>query len=101
MLFSHATGSFTNNPRILPNICENIPVFGFSSVIANGAGTDVEFSEMLDFLALDGATRSIILYVEGVQDAGAVGFCVSWKVRPTGKQNGMVSLFRSRRRPDG
>ena len=42
--------------------------FGFSSVIATGAGTDVEFSEVLDFLALDGATRSIILYVEGVQD---------------------------------
>ncbi len=43
--------------------------FGFSSVISTGAGSDVEFSEILDFLALDGATRSIILYVEGVHDA--------------------------------
>jgi len=45
--------------------------FGFSSVIATGAGADVEFSEILDFLSLDGATRSIILYVEGVHDARA------------------------------
>jgi acetyltransferase len=43
--------------------------FGFSSVISTGAGSDVEFSEILDFLSLDGATRSIILYVEGVHDA--------------------------------
>ena len=43
--------------------------FGFSSVISTGAGSDVEFSEILDFLAIDGATRSIILYVEGVHDA--------------------------------
>jgi len=43
--------------------------FGFSSVVSTGAGSDVEFSEILDFLALDGATRSIILFVEGVHDA--------------------------------
>ncbi len=43
--------------------------FGFSSVVSTGAGSDVEFSELLDFLALDGTTRSIILYVEGVHDA--------------------------------
>ncbi len=45
--------------------------FGFSSVVSTGAGSDVEFSEILDFLSLDGATRSIILYVEGVHDARA------------------------------
>jgi len=45
--------------------------FGFSSVISTGAGADIEFSEILDFLSTDGATRSIILYVEGVQDARA------------------------------
>ena len=43
--------------------------FGFSTVVSTGAGADVEFSELLDFLALDGATRSIIIYVEGVHDA--------------------------------
>ncbi len=45
--------------------------FGFSSVVSTGAGSDVEFSEILDFLSLDGATRSIILYIEGVHDARA------------------------------
>jgi acetyltransferase len=45
--------------------------FGFSSVVSTGAGSDVEFSEILDFLALDAATRSIVLYVEGVHDARA------------------------------
>jgi acetyltransferase len=45
--------------------------FGFSSVVSTGAGSDIEFSEILDFLALDGATRSIVLYVEGVHDARA------------------------------
>ncbi len=45
--------------------------FGFSSVVSTGAGSDVEFSEILDFLSTDGATRSIVLYVEGVHDARA------------------------------
>ncbi len=41
--------------------------FGFSSVITTGDGADVEFGDLLDFLALDPQTRSIVLYVEGVQ----------------------------------
>lgn len=41
--------------------------FGFSSVVTTGDGADVEFSDLVDFLALDAQTRSIILYVEGVQ----------------------------------
>jgi acetyltransferase len=45
--------------------------FGFSSVVSTGAGSDVEFSEILDFLALDPATHSIVLYIEGVHDARA------------------------------
>jgi acetyltransferase len=45
--------------------------FGFSSVVSTGGGSDVEFSEILDFLALDLATKSIVLYVEGVHDARA------------------------------
>jgi len=46
--------------------------FGFSSVVSTGGGSDVEFSEILDFLALDEATRSIVLYIEGVHDARAL-----------------------------
>jgi acetyltransferase len=45
--------------------------FGFSSVVSTGAGSDVEFADILDFLALDAATRSIVLYVEGLHDARA------------------------------
>jgi acetyltransferase len=45
--------------------------FGFSSVVSTGGGSDVEFSEILDYLALDPATRSIVLYIEGVHDARA------------------------------
>lgn len=45
--------------------------FGFSSVVSTGGGSDVEFSEILDFLALDPATRSIVLYIEGIRDARA------------------------------
>jgi acetyltransferase len=40
--------------------------FGFSSVVTTGDASDVEFAEILDFLALDPETRSIVLYVEGV-----------------------------------
>ncbi len=43
--------------------------FGFSSVVSTGAGVDIEFAEILDFLALDADTHSIVLYVEGVHDA--------------------------------
>jgi len=42
---------------------------GFSSVISMGAGVDLDFGEILDFLYCDAETRSILLYVEGVRDA--------------------------------
>jgi acetyltransferase len=42
--------------------------FGFSSVVTTGDGSDVEFAELLDFLAMDVETRSIALYVEGVHN---------------------------------
>jgi acetyltransferase len=41
--------------------------FGFSSAVSTGDGADVEFADLLDFLALDSLTRSIVLYVEGVR----------------------------------
>lgn len=45
--------------------------FGFSSVVSTGAACDIDFPAMLDFLSTDGATRAILLYVEGVHDARA------------------------------
>ena len=43
--------------------------FGFSSVVATGAESDVSVAEILDFLAGDAATRSILLYLEGIENA--------------------------------
>lgn len=42
---------------------------GFSSLISTGIGADAGFAEALDFLSLDAATDSIMLYIEGISDA--------------------------------
>ncbi len=42
---------------------------GFSSVISTGASADLDFGEILDYLAYDNATRGILLYIEGIRDA--------------------------------
>lgn len=42
---------------------------GFSRVVSLGDMADVDFGDMLDYLALDHATRAILLYVENVTHA--------------------------------
>jgi acetyltransferase len=42
---------------------------GFSLVASLGDAMDVDFGDLLDFLALDPETRSILLYVEGIRNA--------------------------------
>jgi len=42
---------------------------GFSCVVSMGIGADVGLGEILDYLVIDNATRAIMLYVEGVNDA--------------------------------
>ena len=42
---------------------------GFSKVISLGSMSDVDFGDMLDYLALDPCTRSILLYIEAVTHA--------------------------------
>ena len=42
---------------------------GFSSLISTGIGADVDFGEILDFVAMDPGTDSIMLYIEGLHDA--------------------------------
>lgn len=42
---------------------------GFSHVASLGGMSDIDFGDMLDYLALDHATRAILLYVESVTDA--------------------------------
>ena len=39
---------------------------GFSSVVSMGAASDVDFGEILDYLATDAQTSSILIYVEGI-----------------------------------
>ena len=44
---------------------------GFSSVVSMGAAADVDFGEILDYLATDPETRSILIYIEGIRKARA------------------------------
>ncbi|WP_131781542.1 bifunctional acetate--CoA ligase family protein/GNAT family N-acetyltransferase [Legionella gresilensis] len=42
---------------------------GFSTVISLGNAVDLDFGEILDFLAWDRHTETILLYIEGIHDA--------------------------------
>jgi acetyltransferase len=41
---------------------------GFSAAVSLGDKIDVDFGDLLDFFALDGATRAILLYVESINN---------------------------------
>lgn len=42
---------------------------GFSAIVSMGENLDVDFSDLLDYFALDSDTRAILLYVESITDA--------------------------------
>lgn len=42
---------------------------GFSTIVSLGNACDLDFGEILDFLALDEETDTILLYIEGVHNA--------------------------------
>jgi acetyltransferase len=42
---------------------------GFSAVVSLGNQIDIDFGDLLDFFAVDSATRAIILYIESIRDA--------------------------------
>ncbi len=42
---------------------------GFSAVASLGASADIDFAEILDFLAQDYRTEAIVLYIEGIRNA--------------------------------
>lgn len=42
---------------------------GFSAMVSLGDKIDVDFGDLLDYFALDHATRAILLYIESVSDA--------------------------------
>ncbi len=58
--------------------------YGFSAVASLGATADVGFGEVLDYLAVDPATDSILLYVEGVTNARTFmsGLRVAARLKP-------------------
>ncbi len=58
---------------------------GFSSIVSLGSMADVDFGQVLDYLALDPNTQSILLYVEGIRTARKFvsGLRVAARFKPT------------------
>ena len=42
---------------------------GFSTIVSLGNASDVDFGDILDYLAVDSSTDAILLYVEGIHDS--------------------------------
>ncbi len=42
---------------------------GFSAMVSLGNSINIDFGDVLDYLAMDPKTRAILLYVEGIRDA--------------------------------
>lgn len=42
---------------------------GFSNVVSMGSAADIDFGEVLDYLAMDANTTGILMYVEGIREA--------------------------------
>ncbi len=57
---------------------------GFSAMVSLGAGADIDFGDVLDYLALDPGTQSVLLYVEGITDARSFmsGLRVAARLKP-------------------
>lgn len=57
---------------------------GFSAIVSLGNAADVDFGDLLDYLAQDPETHSILLYVEGVRNARGFlsGLRVAARMKP-------------------
>ena len=57
---------------------------GFSTIVSLGEAADIDFGDVLDYLAQDPQTSSILLYVEGVRDARSFmsGLRVAARMKP-------------------
>jgi acetyltransferase len=57
---------------------------GFSTVVSLGDAVDVDFGEVLEYLALDPATKSVLLHVEAVRSARAFlsGLRLAARIKP-------------------
>lgn len=69
---------------------------GFSQVISTGDAADIDFGEILDFLALDPQTKNILLYIEGIANSRQFmsGLKAAARMKP-------VILLKSGRMPEG
>lgn len=58
--------------------------FGFSAVASLGGAADVGFGDVLEYLAVDYRTDSILLYVEGINDARSFisGLRIAARLKP-------------------
>ena len=57
---------------------------GFSAIVSLGDAADIDFGDILDYLAQDPKTSSILLYVEGVHDARSFmsGLRIAARMKP-------------------
>ncbi|MDP1558382.1 MAG: CoA-binding protein, partial [Nitrosomonas sp.] len=57
---------------------------GFSAVVSLGNALDIDFGDVLDYLALDPNTENILLYVEGIRDARSFmsGLRIAARMKP-------------------
>ena len=69
---------------------------GFSHLVSLGDMTDVDFGDMLDYLASDPGTRAILLYMEGVTHARK--FMSAARIAARAKP---VVVVKAGRRPEG
>lgn len=69
---------------------------GFSAVVSLGVNTAVDLAQVLDFLADDAATQTIVVYIEGIKNARR--FMSSLRAAANSKP---VIVLKSGRKPDG
>jgi len=57
---------------------------GFSAIVSMGDAADIDFGDILDYLAQDPHTHSILLYVEGIRDARSFmsGLRIAARMKP-------------------
>ena len=57
---------------------------GFSTIVSLGEAADIDFGDILDYLAQDPQTSSILLYVEGIRDARSFmsGLRIAARMKP-------------------
>lgn len=69
---------------------------GFSAVVSLGVNTAVDLAQVLDFLADDASTQTIVVYIEGIKNARR--FMSSLRAAANSKP---VIVLKSGRKPDG